>query len=685
MRATPACRLILSTALILAALLQLGVLHAAPWDPAAADYSGNKGKTIYVSKRGDNSDGSSCQKAFHTIQQALDAVPNKQGGHKIIVRPDTYVEANLAPAHAGAAGSYNALIGDFDGSLGSGAKGWILIDSGAPGKGFKSWDWWGPFRATDKNWPTGNKTGKTFSAIVCDRWIFRNLYTAGGDAGLFWDLTDKSGEGFTVIVEDCVGTGRAFGGGVCYPVVRPTEPSVFRRCYFLALDWVGDTAAVLMGGWEKTMPEYPHAVFDDCTMVHSDNAVAMSYAAHCTRAKFVNCRMIVLNFTQTEMGGKSTGIICTQGHGPTGRLHVDLEDCILAGYSVLTPGDDSKVANYSIKGKVQAYVQFKQPMPEGFQRLGLWPTDLFSQMAPPRTPNELKGPTTRTKPLIKLPVTFGEAMENTPVIFNGQPLLALNFRDDSKNKTGDVLKDQYLYIKDLATGKEVARFGPGHSFVNAFVNGPEMHIFASQADNKDWFHDIYHFSSTDLKIWKRELALQREPGEHLLNTSVCRDDHGYLMVCETDKPISFCFKFARSKDLTKWEKVPGLIFTGEKKEYSACPVIRYFAPYYYVIYLHAAIPNHKGWVPFMARSKDLKTWQLSPLNPILEATEGEGINNSDLDLFEWQGNTYLCYATGDQQTWGSVRMAMYLGPMESFYESCFPDGEKMIKVSAKTK
>lgn len=223
------------------------------------------------------------------------------------------------------------------------------------------------------------------------------MYTAGGDAGLFWDLTDKSGNGFTVIVEDCVGTGRAFGGGLCYPVVRPAEPSVFRRCYFLSLDWVGDTAAVLLGGWEKTMPQYPHAVFEDCTMVSPDNAVAASYATNCVRAKFVNCRMIALNFTQPEMGGKSTGILCTEGHGPNGRLHVDLEDCILAGYSVLTPGKAAEVATFTTKGNVQAYVQFKQPMPQGIERLGLWPMELFAQMAPPKTPEELKAGTAKSK------------------------------------------------------------------------------------------------------------------------------------------------------------------------------------------------------------------------------------------------------------------------------------------------
>jgi len=362
-----------------------GGLFAATWDPAAADYTGRKGTTLYVSKLGDHTDGSTWQKAFRTIQAALEAVPDDQGGHQIIVRPDTYVEANLAPASKGASGAYNALIGDSDGNLGSGAKGWVLIDSGDPQKGFKSWDWWSTIRASSKHWPHGNNQ-ETFSSIVWDRWVLRNLYAAAGDAGLFWDLTDKSGEGFTVVVEDCVGTGRAFGGGVVYPTVRPDEPSVFRRCHFLALDWVGDTAAVLVGGWEKSMPERPHVVFEACTLVHTDNAVAVSYASHCARARFIGCRMIVLNFTQPEMGGQSTGIISTQGHSPTGRLHVDLEDCILAGYSVFTPGPDSKALSYTTRGKVQAYVQFKQPVPKGFERLGLWPADLFSRIAPPRSP-----------------------------------------------------------------------------------------------------------------------------------------------------------------------------------------------------------------------------------------------------------------------------------------------------------
>lgn len=378
---------------ILGLLVMIDVSDArcAEWDPEAADYAGNRGAALYVSKLGDNTTGRDWRTAFHSIQQALEAIPDERGGHRVIVRPDTYVEANLAPAQRGAAGSYNVLVGDFDGSLGSGATGWVLIDSGDPEKGFKSWDWWSTFAASDKNWPTGNNQ-RTFSSLACDRWIFRNLYTAGGDAGLFWDLTDKSGEGFTVIVEDCVGTGRAFGGGVVYPTVRADEPSVFRRSYFMALDWVGDTAAVLLGGWETTMPEKPHAVFEDCTFVHPDNAVAISYASKCARGRFDGCRMIVLNFTQPEMGGKSTGILCTEGKGANGRrFHADLKDCELAGYRLFTEGEAGAFMSVTTEGKVEAYVQFKQEVPEGFIRQGGWPVELFSRIAPPKSPEELKG------------------------------------------------------------------------------------------------------------------------------------------------------------------------------------------------------------------------------------------------------------------------------------------------------
>ena len=386
-------RILTISLLSLLYLSNLSAVASISVDPSSKDYKGRKGTTIYVSKSGNNSDGSSWKKGYHTIQVALSAIPDDKGGHIIIVRPDTYVENNIYTAFKGAKGAYNLITGDSDGRFGSGATGRIVIDSGDPQKGFKSYDWWGTIRSYDKGWSTAH-TGETFSGVGWDRWILRNLYTSGSDAGFFWALTDKNGkgyalaadggEGFTVILEDCIGIGRAFGGGIAYPIVRSDEPSIFRRSYFLALDWVGDAAAVLIGGSEETMPATPHLIMEDCTLVHQDNALALSYAGYASRVKAVRCRFIVLNFTQPEMGGKSTGIICTQGHRPTGKLHVDLEDCMLAGYSVFTPGNDAKAVSYTIKGKVQAYVQFAQSIPEGFERINLWPDQLFDFMAIPK-------------------------------------------------------------------------------------------------------------------------------------------------------------------------------------------------------------------------------------------------------------------------------------------------------------
>ncbi len=284
--------------------------------------------------------------------------------------------------------------------------------------------------------------------------------------------------------------------------------------------------------------------------------------------------------------------------------------------------------------------------------------------------------------LTKLPGTFGnDVMESTPLVYRGRRII---FHSRRPIGTNPALDEHYLYLKDMESGKESARFGRGHSLGSAFVEGDTLHVFAAQHSGNDWFHDINHFSSTDMKTWKRELAVPRIGGEHLLNSSVCRDEQGYLMAYESDKPVKFCFKFARSKDLAKWEKIDGLVFAGVSgKEYSACPVIRYFKPYYYAIYLHAAIPGHNGWVSFLARSKDLAAWQLSPKNPILEAGEGEGCNNSDVDLIEIDGKTYVYYGTGDQQTWLELKRAVYPGPMKEFLESYFPEGGQMTEVSAR--
>jgi len=397
---------------LLALGCQCGLL-AAPWDPAATDYTGRKGTTLYVSKQGDHSDGSSWQKAFHTIQAALVAVPDDRGGHRVIVRPDTYVEANLWTEHKGAAGSYNLLIGDVDGSLGSGARGRIVIDSGDPDKGFKSYDWWGTIRATTKGWSAAH-TAPTFSAIAWDRWIIRNLYATGGDGGLFWDLTDKSGQGFTVVMEDCVSIGRAFGAGFGYQVVRPKEPVVFRRCFMMALDWWGDAGALGVGSYNASPPDHPDVVCEDCTLAAPDNAVQILFPSKFIRLKLKDCRLIALNFSQPH-GTPSSGVISTIVSDPR-QVRVDFEDGLLMGFKLFgntrpgadkTAGAGASEITYTTQGKVQAYVQFQQPTPKGFERLGLWPVEAFRALDP-RWPKAALPAAPGAATLPKLPAVPGD-------------------------------------------------------------------------------------------------------------------------------------------------------------------------------------------------------------------------------------------------------------------------------------
>jgi hypothetical protein len=95
--------------------------------------------------------------------------------------------------------------------------------------------------------------------------------------------------------------------------------------------------------------------------------------------------------------------------------------------------------------------------------------------------------------LIRLPFAFWDAMENTPVIFNGRPLLVLDYRDDSKGWHDQYAASTYTYIVDLRTGQRIAEFGRGHSAHKAFVDGKRLYVFATELTNYEWFQNMYCF------------------------------------------------------------------------------------------------------------------------------------------------------------------------------------------------
>ena len=616
------------------------------------------GATLYVSKLGDNSDGSSWAKAFTTIQQALDAIPDDRGGHQIVVRPDTYFEAMLSPAHKGAEGAYNELVGDVDGRLGSGTSGWVVIDSGDPGqKGFKSYDWWGPIRANSQGWSPAH-TDPTFSAIVWDRWVLRNLYVTGGDGGIFFDLTNQV-KPFTVVVEDCVSVGRAFGGGVGNCLSRPQEPITFRRCHLWALDWWGDTAGAYVRIENEAMPDRPDAVFEDCTMVGPQCALKSSnFGFHTySHIKCVRCRLITLNFSQPQ-GTPTDGIIQSVQEGKL--LHVDLEDCTLMGYKVfgvMVNKDTAKDIRYTVKGDVKAYVQFQQEVPEGIHRLGHWPVEVFRALVPPSP----------AKPSVFTAKEFvrRDLCELSPFIWQGR----LCHMECVRPATGGTAKDYCLSFKDAETGEEFARFAEGYGLASLLVRGNTIYAFASRWDNGNWV-DVTLFKSSDLKRWESKVVVQGE-NEGIFNTSVCQAPGGFVMAYESNDPAypPFTVKFARSKDLENWTKLPESTFGTNR--YTACPCLRYAGGYYYVLYLEHRTPR---WFfeTYITRSKDLRHWELSAANPVLTPDDlDEGINASDPELVEFEGKTYVYYAVGDQLTWMNTKRVTYPGSLRRFLESWF--------------
>jgi hypothetical protein len=50
---------------------------------------------------------------------------------------------------------------------------------------------------------------------------------------------------------------------------------------------------------------------------------------------------------------------------------------------------------------------------------------------------------------------------------------------------------------------------------------------------------------------------------------------------------------------------------------------------------------------------------------------GLNINNSDIDLFEWEGKTIIYYANGDQMSYSFLCQAEYDGPLGEFLQAFF--------------
>ena len=289
--------------------------------------------------------------------------------------------------------------------------------------------------------------------------------------------------------------------------------------------------------------------------------------------------------------------------------------------------------------------------------------------------------------------------ECTPFVWRGKLMLLENHWGGFGGTKGPcaVAHDYFTHDPTAPVG------GDGCRFFSAFCEDDRVHVFGT-LENRVW-----HYVSEDLREWRKTPALEMPETFELFNTSVCRGGGKYVMALECawkgqseGKPNTvgnpyigayYTEFFAQSPDLKSWEALPfENCYT--KERYNACPALRFCEGWYYMICLEE-LPCTR-YAPYLYRTQDFETWEIGLYNPILMPGEEDrrvkpgapipedvaalnathvDINNSDVDLCEFEGKTYFVYCSGNQGTTGAFNgmtcEAVYDGPMDEYFRANF--------------
>ncbi len=294
----------------------------------------------------------------------------------------------------------------------------------------------------------------------------------------------------------------------------------------------------------------------------------------------------------------------------------------------------------------------------------------------------------QSKPSIRKIGTIDcDMVETTPVVWKSR-LLRFEYVHPNywANRTGN----SFLHFVDAETGEATPPFARGFHLGSAYVEDNTAYVYGVERWGAP---EVYVFWSGDLVNWRYKVAL-KTPNWGLYNTSVCKADGRYVMAVEVGEPpevvgVRFTVFFAESKDLLNWKLLP-LHCVYSKDRYTACPVLRHLGGWFYMVYLEAYPEWH--FAPHIVRSKDLVRWEQSPFNPVMwpsdedkrlanpklpprlreRIVKAENINNSDLDLCEYEGKTVIYYSWGNQRGTEFLAEAIYEGPLAEFLRGFFP-------------
>ncbi len=292
------------------------------------------------------------------------------------------------------------------------------------------------------------------------------------------------------------------------------------------------------------------------------------------------------------------------------------------------------------------------------------------------------------KPLIrKLGTTDCDLVETTPVVFRNR---LCRFEYVRKGYSGNATGDSYFRFVDHDTGAPSAAFAHGYHLGNVFVENDVLVVTGTNI----WDGErVDLFVSTDMESWERWNALNL-PGWGIFNTSLCRAEERYVLMFEVGKPpeaagVRFTARFATSSDLRRWELTPPECNYAMER-YTAPHALRYLEGWFYNFYLEA---NPGPWFDQrVVRSRDLVTWEASPLNPVLAASDADraianpaltaaergriatavNVNNSDIDFCQFEGRVVINYSWGNQQGVEHLAEAVFEGTEREFLLGWYP-------------
>ncbi|MBR5543023.1 MAG: hypothetical protein IKU65_02870 [Oscillospiraceae bacterium] len=279
--------------------------------------------------------------------------------------------------------------------------------------------------------------------------------------------------------------------------------------------------------------------------------------------------------------------------------------------------------------------------------------------------------------------------EMTPFVWNGR-LMRLELIDPSFATDSSI--PRYAGIRDVETGEILSTFAEDSYFHSAYVEDGTVYVTGVDMKRRS---TIRVYTSRDLKNWTNEVLFDN-PGWRYYNNQITKGPDGYVIVLESDHPEyagePFTMFFAKSPDLKEWIHLDPTRFCNSPERYNGGPWIRYCDGWYYLITV-TLLPCRR-FTNYIFRSKDLETWYVGYYNPILmpdaddrkispravDFTEerleevkhgGFNINNSDIDMCDWQGKVYINYLCSNQIGWYYMAEAEAEGTVADFLKSYF--------------